>query len=175
MTDPPAQGPSQGRAGRLVYDDLLKQLLTEEDTRKQSLEQRGLQVVSGVGALVTLLLALIGLAVNGETAVPAATRWLLILGVGAFVAAGVFAILTNKPHGYQVFGQAALDRMVDRTFWDGDETIAAWRVAQLRVQLIKQARSNNQQKARRLRQAIYAAGAGIGFLALGAAILLVRL
>jgi hypothetical protein len=85
-----------------------------------------------------------------------------VLSLGAFVVAGGLAIVTNLPQGYQVFGQSSLERMVERRFWDGDAATAAWRVTQLRVQIIKQARVNNRAKARRLRQ-VWVINEGRGF------------
>lgn len=164
---------SSGTAGEAVYGQLLSQLLKEEEDTKTSLEQRGLAVVSSAGALVTLLVGIVGLGYRpGRVALPALARWFLVSSVMTFVIAGILGVLTNRPMGYKVFGQDALDKMVKPQYWYGPPEIGAWRVARFRVALIKNARQQNAKKARRLRQAIWAGGFGIIFAALSVTSLL---
>jgi hypothetical protein len=156
-----------------VYGDILKELLADEQAAKASLEQRGLAVVSSAGALVTLLLGIVGLAYKVDrVSTPIVARWLLLLSVIAFVVASIFGILTNKPMGYEAFGQDALSKMVEKRYWNGPREVGAWRVARLQVRLVGNARAQNAKKARRLRQAIWAGGCGILFAALSVIALL---
>jgi hypothetical protein len=152
-----ASSPANLATASAVYGDLLKELLADEQAAKASLEQRGLAVVSSAGALVTLLLGIVGLAYNvNRVSTPVVARWLLLLSVFAFVVAGILGILTNKPMGYEVFGQDALSKMVEKRYWNGPKEVGAWRVARLQVRLVGNARAQNAKKAHRLRQAIWA-------------------
>jgi uncharacterized membrane protein len=151
-----------------IYGDFLKELLIDEQAVKASLEQRGLAVVSSAGALVTLLLGIVGLVYNVDRVnnTPIVARWLLLLSVAAFVLASIFGILTNKPMGYEAVGQDALRKMVEKQYWNGPREVGAWRIARLRARLVGNARVQNAKKAQRLRQAVWAGGCGILFAAL---------
>jgi hypothetical protein len=149
-------------AGSAVYSGLLNQLLAEEEATKNSLEQRSLAIISSAGALIAILLGLVGLIYQtNQLAAPMLARWLLLFSVATFVIAGILGVLANNPMAYEVFGQDALDRMVEKQYWDGPPEIGTWRVARLRVRLIEKARKQNARKARYLRWAIRAGGFGV--------------
>lgn len=90
-------------SGIYDYDDLLRDELAAEDTRKASLEQRGLAVITTSGALVTLLFGLAVLSTSGKHPVhlsPVANG-ALGLALGFFVLAALAALFTNQPMDYK--------------------------------------------------------------------------
>ena len=105
-SDSVATPPANLATASAIYGDLLQEFLADEQATKASLEQRGLAVVSSAGALVTLLLGIVGLAYNiDRITIPLIARLLLLLSVLAFVVASILGILTNKPMGYEALGR----------------------------------------------------------------------
>jgi hypothetical protein len=83
--------------------------------RKSSIEQRGAGVVTTSGVLVTLLLALAGLATEASKTVvlPHAARWWLVAALIAFIVATLLALLTNIPLRYEAVTAAAISGRLD--------------------------------------------------------------
>lgn len=87
--------------GSEVYADFIKSMLDAEDSRKSSLEQRGIGVITTSGALVTLLFGLTATITSAKTFTlpPAARDWLTPAAI-LFVAAAAAGILVNVPLFY---------------------------------------------------------------------------
>ena len=84
--------------GFVAYADFVLEQLTAEETRKSSLEQRGLAVITSSGILATLAFGSLALAKRGDR-IPLSTVSVLLLVAGAvalLVAAGL-ALATNAP------------------------------------------------------------------------------
>ena len=76
--------------GSEVYADFIKSMLDAEDSRKSSLEQRGISIITTSGTLVTLLFGLTAAITGAKTfTFPAAARdWLTPAAIAFDVAAG---------------------------------------------------------------------------------------
>jgi hypothetical protein len=144
-----------------TYGPLLAGLLTEETTRRASIEQRALGVISTSGGLITLVLALQALLLGKDPTplLPAATKVLLTLAITAFAAASVAALMANRPKRYLGFSAEDLDRMVDE--WSYDAEDARLLVAQMRADQCKRALALNNRKAQLVQHAIGLAVLGV--------------
>lgn len=80
------------------YVAFAKDLLDAEEKRATGMESRALAVITSSGTLVTLMLALAALATRvPQFRVPGPALLLAGVATGAFVVAGVLAILVNAP------------------------------------------------------------------------------
>lgn len=95
MTEP-------AKSGVFDYDELLKDELAAEDARKDSLEARGVAVVTTAGALVTLLFALSALSTKEEATYELSDFASVVLAIALvlFVGAAIVALLINRPMDY---------------------------------------------------------------------------
>jgi hypothetical protein len=154
------------RAGD-VYGDLIANLLTLETTRKASIEQRGITVITSSGVLVSLLIALSALLIgrNSETPLGVVSRSFIVAAVVAFVAAAGLGIAANTPRTYEGLSDEDLDRIVAKHSWSADEEEAALLVAQQRVQELKAAIKINNRKANYVQWAITGQVIGVGLVA----------
>ena len=146
----PASDQAQA-GGRAIYAAFIKEQLDAQESRKTSLEQRGLAVISTSGVLVTLLFGLTALSVKRATTfeIPTAAATLLVFALVCFVAASVFALVTNLPRSYQgVTVEGLRSAVSDR--WDDDEARASRKVARTRLDVLAAAKDVNGQKARAL-------------------------
>jgi hypothetical protein len=150
-----------------VYGDLIANLLTLETTRKASIEQRGITVITSSGVLVSLLIALSALLIgrNSETPLGAASRTLIVAAVVAFVVAAGFGIAANAPRTYEGLSDEDLDRIVAKHSWSASEEEAGLLVAQQRVRELKTAVKINNRKADYIQWAITAQVIGVGLVA----------
>lgn len=157
-----------------AYEALIKEQLAEERSRKQSLEQRGLAVVTSSGTMVTLLFA-IGAVATKTTAfeLPLASKIVFTVALVAFAAAGVFGILTNKPDFYEEVDDEWLKKTLSPIAWNYKNlALARRRTSEARVKSIKSFREKNPKKVDLLTRAIAAEVGAVSLVALGVAILL---
>lgn len=163
------------QVGHHAFSALISEQLEEERARKQSLEQRGLAVVTSSGTLVTLLFALAALVTKPETfQLPPDSKKYLAVAVGAFAIAGVLGIFTNKPLRYEEPSTDWLRSLTAPTIWNNaSEAIAARRAAESRVNTIDSFRSKNVQKVRLLAFAIGLEVVAVGLVAAGVATLFI--
>lgn len=154
------------RAGD-VYGQILADLLISENTRKASIEQRGITVITTAGGLVSLLLALSALLLgsNSTAILAAGSRWLLIAAIVAFIVAAGFGLAANTPHEYSALSIDDLDRMIADYSWSADKEEAALLIAQRRVKELKISRILNNKKAKYVQRAIVAQVVGVGLVA----------
>ncbi len=97
-------------ATSLLYEDFLGEQIAAEERRKDTVEQRGLAVITTSGSLVTLLFGLSTyLPRDSRFAVPATARGLLTTAMVGFLLACVLALATNVPLPYGRLDAAALD------------------------------------------------------------------
>jgi hypothetical protein len=148
------------------YARLIAETLAEERKRKDSLEGRGLQVVTTSGGLVTLLVALSRLA--GVDVVDAAPRVLIWLSLAAFVAAAVGGLLVNRPATYEEVSADELARLAEsEDFWTGPKALGSRRSAEVQVKVLQAARVVNAMKAETVYWAMFIEVVAIGLLAAG--------
>lgn len=156
------------------YDELITALLTEERERKQSIEQRGLAVVTSSGTLATLLFGLAALVTESDSfQLPDSAKTFLIAAVMSFGFAGVLAIFTNKPLRYAEPGRDWLMKLVAPQVWDRTtRALAARRAAEARIQSIVSFRDKNKEKVRLLTAAITLQVIGVAALAVAVLVVL---
>jgi hypothetical protein len=165
--------PTDNANAGVAYRQLIADQLTEERSRKSSLEARGVAVITTSGTLATLLFALTaGLTAAARFRLPADARLPLLLALVAFVVAGMCGLVTNLPLIYREPTSQGLAKLVDARYWTADATVGELRVAEAQVTALSAARMANNFKMRLL---IGAAGAellAITFLSWAAATIL---
>jgi hypothetical protein len=164
----------RARAGE-VYAELLADLLTAENTRKASIEQRGVTVITTAGTLVSLLVALSALLLGSgsRVAFPTGSRWLLIAAIAAFLVAAGFGLAANTPRAYSALSTADLDRIIADFSWSADKEEAVHLIATRRVAELKIAREKNQNKAKYVQKAIICQVIGVGLVAVSIVIVVI--
>ena len=148
-------------SGGSVYAELIADLVAREDVRKESIEQRGVAVITTSGALSTLLLGLA--AVNAHAKnwhLPASADNLLIAAVCLFFTAALLAISTNLPLRYAEIKAVGLWKQTGKRFGD-DVAVAQRRVSLVRLKVATQARRVNRVKAWLLFSAMLAEGLAV--------------
>jgi hypothetical protein len=137
--------------------------LAREDARKDSLEKRGLAVVTTAGALATLLFAFAAFDQKNDavllsgSAVDALKRALI-----AYLVSAGLAIATNAPFFYAEVKPDAVKKAI-KTKW-ADPT-AEYEATATRVKVFTRARKVNNLKAVALLLAIAAQAVGVFFIA----------
>lgn len=130
-----------------IYLSYVNEQVAREDARKESLERRGLALVTASGAIVTLLFALAALTIKSSSyTLPHSSKVLLIAAVAAFFAAALCAIGTNYPFKYEEPLPEEL-RAAIRERWSDPETEVARNAALTQVKVWKSAREKNGKKA----------------------------
>jgi hypothetical protein len=134
--------------GRAIYAAYIEEQVEAQDSRKGSLEQRGLAVITTSGTLVTLLFGLAALSTkqNATFSLPQASRVLIVIAIGFFFFAIVTAIVTNVPFFYQVVEPEPLHTAV-RDRWDDSDAVAERKVAYTRLTVMESAQKMNTIKA----------------------------
>jgi hypothetical protein len=127
------------------YEEWLKERVAAEETRKTSLEQRGIAVVTTSGALATLLFGLAAVITGVEKYKPPDNfRPPTIAALLFFIVAGVLAIMTNVPLPYQDVKARALN--ADKMWLVPDEKQARF-IFDYRVKVLQGLQYRNRQKA----------------------------
>jgi hypothetical protein len=145
VADPPPRAQS-GDLGEGVEEELLAALrleLSEERSRKASLETRSLTVAAAAGAATTLLLGL-GNSYKG--------RWqdaffsLLLAGSLCFLACAVLGWINSFVRAYQEVDLSVFDDVLERG-WSGTRTEFKAYLAEGVLAALSDARKKNDQKA----------------------------
>jgi hypothetical protein len=158
------QGVPETNAGA-AYGQLIVDQLTEERNRKNSLEARGITVITTSGTLVTLLFALTaGLTAATKFQLPASAKLPLLLALVAFVIAAIFGLATNVPLRYREATPQGLARLVHAIYWTAPPEIGQLRVAAAQVAVIAATRSANNLKVVFLIVAVFAELLAVVFL-----------
>jgi hypothetical protein len=158
-----------------IYAQLISDELRDEQSRKASLEQRGLAVISTSGVLVSLLLALATVVKRTEDFnIHREGRIFLIFALVGFITAAAFGIATNTPRSYIAIANDDLRRMVSEELWHNAEAPALRRIAENRVETLAVARRLNNNKGRLLLLGILGQSIGVVFVAATVASLLLR-
>jgi hypothetical protein len=148
------------------YGAFIAERLSEQESRRDSIQNRAVGVLTVVGTLATLLLGLVA-AITSQTdySIPTWSARFLYAAVVAFVAAGVAAVWTNVPRKYQNVTTPGLRALVD-DLWEDSPADAELRVARTKVTIFGVAKERNTIAARWLSIAICINVVAIGFLAL---------
>jgi hypothetical protein len=155
--------------GASVYPNFIEGQLTEERSRKESLERRGMWVVTASGASLALLPGLLRDLPRGWPGVVA--RMLAVCSLASLAWAGYRGILVNWLRGYDEPKIEELETFVAEESWEGHweqpSSEAILRMSRTNLETLKAARTFNNGKASNLRLAML--GQGIGFLIAGLA------
>jgi hypothetical protein len=126
---------------------LVRDLLAREDARKESIEKRGLSVITTSGALATLLLGLATFVThNPDFTLPPAANTALKRALAAFAVASVLAVLTNLPLFYGEVDPKKLKRDL-KPHWSDSQREAENQVAKTLLKITISARKVNGAKA----------------------------
>jgi hypothetical protein len=151
-----------------IYGRVVSDLLALETTRKASIEQRGIAVITTASGLVSLLIALSALLLGPNSSAAtlgSASRVLLIAAIVFFVVAAGLGVAANAPRTYGGLTFEDLDRLVRKHSWTGDRDEAALEIAREQVAELKIAVELNNRKARYIQWAITAEVMGVGLVA----------
>jgi hypothetical protein len=152
---PSADGQQTVSAGE-IYSKYILQQIIDEDSRRSSIEQRGLAVVTTTGVLTTALLGVSALVKpSSNHGIPAAAHGYLATAIISLMVAAVVALLTNVPLSYH---KVTTDELVsiakNRDFFREPSLDAMQRIAVTQVKELTVARDKNTTKAALLLAAI---------------------
>jgi hypothetical protein len=132
-------------AGSDVYADFVNSLVDAETSRKSSLEQRGIAVITTSGTLVTLLFGLIAVITSSTTFVlPSQVHGWLAAAAILFVLAALTGIVVNVPLFY---GGMVMTEDELRASWGDQPSDAQASVTGVRLKRLAQASKVNTIKA----------------------------
>jgi len=158
-----------------VLAAMVREQLAQERNRKNSLEQRGIAVITSSGVLVGILLGIAGLA--GKDAIkhlPTEAKVLAVAALALFTVAALLGLLTNwayqgkEPAVNQLKGLVA-------DYWDKSAMSAEQFVAKSYLDSVASYRKQGNKKAAFLVWALVAEVAAIGLLAVGVGDILLSL
>jgi hypothetical protein len=166
IDDDDVVSPTAGGAGD-VYAHVISELLALETTRKASIEQRGIAVITTAGGLVSLLIALSALLLrdHGSGQLVYGSRVLIVVAIAGFIAAAGLGVAANAPRRYGGFTSEDLDRLVKKSAWLADRDEAALEVAREQVAELKIAVALNNRKATYVQWAITSEVIAVGIVA----------
>lgn len=131
--------------GHDVYSAFLESLLEVETSRKSSLEQRGISVITTSGALVTLLFGSAAIVTSSKTfKLPQASHGWLIAALVLFVFAAAAGIIVNVPLFY---GKIMVTEQKLKEVWEDTASEAQAAVAAARLKSLHAAQAANDAKA----------------------------
>jgi hypothetical protein len=158
--------------GSTVYAAFISEQLSRQDTRKASLEQRGISVVTSSGTFVSLLFALVAVLTGAEDfELPSDAQPWLLAAATAFVLAGIGGILTNMPGRYRSPDAATLNQVIAERWSDSPEE-AENEVSAARVEVFARAQEVNSSKGRILVAAVAIEVLAVVFLAIAIEVIL---
>lgn len=135
------------RAGD-AYARLIAETLNEERSRKQSIEQRGANVITSSAAIAGALLGLAAISPSATfDSLPTNGLILVATGFIGLGAAAVLALLSSWPFAYEELDHDELRRLLEPNFWDARGSVGERRAAEVRIDVIANARVQNGRKA----------------------------
>lgn len=154
-----------GGAGSAVYAQFMQDQLTAEETRRTSLEQRGLAVITSSGVLATLGFGSLALFKQRDAVpMPGLSAYLLIGSGVALLVAAILALVTNAPLRHRAINPSAMAQTM-REHWADDEPTAQARVTSTGARLLETTRRANDFKALLLLAGMSAEVLGVALLA----------
>jgi hypothetical protein len=132
--------------GSTVYTDYCKDQIDEQEARKESIEKRGLAVVTTSGTIVSLLFGLVAVLTGADKyELPSGAEPWLGGALGAFAVALLAGIVTNVPLLYLGVEPKELRHAID-SFWNDSSDTAEKRVAATHVKILARAKALNAAK-----------------------------
>lgn len=164
--------PDDLEVGYKVYAAYLEHLVVDQESRKKSLEERGLSVLTTSAALVSLLFGLVAVVTGvDDFTLPNAARPPLAIAMVLFVVAAVLGLITNFPRNYSNAQAEGLTTMFGER-WEDSEPIAQRRVSVTQQQVYAKARGVNGDKAKCLFAAMFIEVVAVIFLTISVAVIL---
>jgi len=162
------------------YGPTIKAQLDEERASKSSLEARGIGIITTSGVLASLLLGLVtftrGNVDAAHLSINPVAAWVLILAVILFAAAAILGLLSNLPAKYAEADVEVLKKRVDPKEWSTPDPIEAARHdAKLYIEILDDARVNNEKKAQRVWWGLIAEASGVIAVAMAVLVELLQL
>jgi hypothetical protein len=147
-----------------VYAEFMQDQLTSEETRKVSLEQRGLAVITSSGVLATFSFGALALFKQRDIIdIPRVGAYMLLGSAVTLLIAATLALAANSPLRYRAINPSAMAQTM-REHWADDDSAALARITSTRAQLLASVRSANDLKAVFLLAALIAEVLGVAFL-----------
>ena len=137
-----------------VFAELIEANLERQASRKASLEQRGLAVVTTSGSLVTLSFGFAAFIRADGSELTLATGVLLTLAMVLFVVAAALGLVVNSTRSYEYISTKSLASLCTAEKWRSDAVEATRQISEMQVRVLERARANNASKARNLRHAV---------------------
>lgn len=154
-------------SGSAIWTDYIDQQVAREDARQDSIEKRGLAVITSAGVLGTLLFGIAAFSSNGgHLHLPHSAKLALTVGMVGFLLAAVAAIGTTIPFEYD---EPTVDALTDtvRNHWDVTATTAEQQASFTRIKFIRSARKKNGYKGNCLLVAVICEALAVTAIALG--------
>jgi hypothetical protein len=149
------------KGGEIIAEVVLAELESAR-VAANSVQSRGLAVISTAGTLVTLLFGLSALVTKAQDFVlPSAATWPLSLAAVLLVLAAMAGLVTNAPRRSDVMKLSALHPLVEGDLWHVPAFHAKQEIARTRLAMAENARTLNQRMARFLAAAIGLEIAGV--------------
>jgi hypothetical protein len=126
--------------GSTVYLEYIKDQVAQQDERKESIEKRGLAVITSSGTIVSLLFALVAILTGVEKyELPAGAEPWLGAALGGFGLATLAGILTNLPLRYEAVEAEELEKAIQHS-WDDAPEKAEREVAATEIKVLATAK-----------------------------------
>jgi hypothetical protein len=146
-----------------VLNQLLVSELESERKKKDTLENRGLAIISTSGILATLLLSLAGALVKlGEVHVTRVALVSTIVAAGLFTLAAILGVIVNLPLRYVEIEPESLCSMTSQTAWALPGGSASRQIAVAQINVLSDWRVMSRLKARVLVTAALAETLAVG-------------
>jgi len=143
-----ASGSGRPTLGEKVFADFVDSLLSEQEDRKRSLEQRGAAVITSSGVLASLLFALVALVTGADGYVlPTDAEAPLVVALVLFSLAGVGGVASNIPVPYKGVDAKDFLSIVENQWNTYTESEALQMATVTRAKQFSGAKSWNQAKA----------------------------
>jgi len=139
--------PSGPAPGGPIYAELIRDALAEERARKDSLERRGVAMVSASAFLSAFVLALLNFSFDNISALPRLERGAVWFAICGFVLAAGLGLVVNWPRGISEPKLKYLETINDKSRWNNSPSLAAYRSGQSRLLTIDAYRKTNGRKA----------------------------
>lgn len=156
------------------YSNLFASFVVQQEDAKESLERRSNDLLRGIAAVITILVAVAAIA-GGDAGdlLKGWEVWLVPTSLTAFLAAGVLALIVLVPRKYESAQYEQFYHLFTRSgfieHWQDPDPrradITRLRIAEANLVLAKRARDANQSKAKTLVGSMWCAFAGVASLA----------
>jgi len=147
-----------------IYAEFMHDQLSAEETRKNSLEQRGLAVITASGVLAAFGFGALALFRQRDAVpLPAAAVYLIVGAAAALLAAAIMGLAANSPMRHRAVNPHGMAETM-RGHWTDDDATARARVTSTRVRLLASLRETNDRRAVVLLGAMAAEVLGVALL-----------